>query len=111
MKQYEQNPEFRAASFLNDDIETVEEAMNGARDIIAEWISENEKARGIVRKAFSFEAVINSRVIKGKEEEGIKYKDYYEWEEALKRCPSHRLLAIRRGEKEGNIKGFYFSRQ
>ncbi len=104
MKQYEQNPEFRAVSFLNDDVETVEDAMSGARDIIAEWVSENEKARGIVRKVFLFEAVINSKVIKGKEEEGIKYKDYYEWEESLKRCPSHRLLAMRRGEKEGILK-------
>ena len=101
MKQYEPNPEFRAASFLNDQVETVQDALSGARDIIAEWISENEKARNIVRQAFSFGAVISSKVAKGKEAEGIKYQDYYNWEEPLKRCPSHRLLAMRRGENEG----------
>ncbi|HBL78297.1 MAG: RNA-binding transcriptional accessory protein [Bacteroidetes bacterium GWF2_42_66] len=101
MKQYEPNPEFRAASFLNDQVETVEDALSGGRDIIAEWISENEKARNIVRQAFSSGAVICSKVAKGKEEEGVKYQDYYNWEEPLKRCPSHRLLAMRRGENEG----------
>lgn len=100
MKQVERNPESRAAFFLNDQTETVEDALSGARDIIAEWISENEKARNIVRREFERGAVISSKVIKGKEEEAIKYKDYFDWHEPLKKCPSHRLLAMRRGEKE-----------
>ncbi|MDX9882559.1 MAG: Tex family protein [Prolixibacteraceae bacterium] len=104
MKQYEADPGLRAASFLNNQVETVEDALGGARDIIAEWVSENEKARNMVRQAFSFGAIIRSKVVKGKEEEGIKYRDYYEWEEPLKRCPSHRLLAMRRGENEGILK-------
>ena len=104
MKQYETDPEFRANSFVNEMVETVEEVLAGARDIIAEWVSENEKARNIVRQAFAYDAVIRSKVAKGKEEEGIKYKDYFEWEESLKRCPSHRLLAMRRGENEGILK-------
>jgi len=104
MKQYETNPEFRAASFLNDKVETAGSALEGARDIIAEWINENEKARNIVRQAFSFGAVISSKVVKGKEEEGLRFRDYFDWKEPLKRCPSHRLLAMKRGENEGVLK-------
>ena len=104
MKQFEANPEMRANSFVNELVETAGDALSGARDIIAEWVSENEKARNIVRQAFSFGAVIRSKVAKGKEEEGMKYKDYFDWEEQLKRCPSHRLLAMRRGENEGILK-------
>lgn len=101
MQQVERDPESKALTFLNEEVETVEEALAGARDIIAEWISEYEKARNIVRKSFRENAVISSRVVKDKEEEGSKYRDYFEWKESLKKCPSHRLLAMRRGEKEG----------
>lgn len=102
--QYEKDPESRAKSFLNDQVSDVTEALAGARDIIAEWVSENERARNLVRQVFMRTAVIRSRVIKGKEEEGNKYSDYFEWDEPLKKCPSHRLLAMRRGEKEGFLR-------
>ena len=104
MKQLESNPENRAISFLNDEVETVEDALAGARDIIAEWVSENEKARNIARRSFEVGAVLSSKVVKGKEEEGEKYRDYFDYSEPLKKCPSHRLLAIRRGENEGFLK-------
>ncbi len=104
MKQMERSLETRALTFLNDQVETVDEALAGARDIIAEWISENEKARNIVRRGFDLGAVISSKVIKGKEEEAAKYRDYFDWNEPLKKCPSHRLLAMRRGENEGFLR-------
>jgi protein Tex len=104
MKQMECNPEQRAKSFLNDDVNSAEEALAGARDIIAEWVSENEKARNIVRREFEKGAFIISKIIKGKEEEAAKYRDYFDWNELLKKCPSHRLLAMRRGEKEGFLR-------
>jgi uncharacterized protein len=103
-KQYEQDPENRALQFLNDTVPDVEEALAGARDIIAEWVNENQPARNIVRNLFAREAVISSHVVKGKEEEGIKFRDYFDSNEPLRRCPSHRLLAMRRGEKEGYLK-------
>ena len=78
--------------------------MAGARDIIAEWINENEKAMGIVRREFDRAALITSKVIKGKEEEAAKYHDYFDWNESLKKCPSHRLMAMRRGENEGFLR-------
>ena len=101
MAQNERDISFKANSFLNDKVETVDDALAGARDIVAEWISENEKARNIVRRGFDFEAVISSKIVKGKEEEAAKYRDYFDWKELLKKCPSHRLLAMRRGENEG----------
>jgi uncharacterized protein len=104
MKQMERDPEFRANQFTNNEVSSVEDALAGARDIIAEWISENEQARNIVRRGFDSGAVVTSKVIKGKEEDAAKYRDYFEWEEALKKCPSHRLLAMRRGEKEGFLR-------
>ncbi len=104
MKQLETNPEQRAVKFLNDDVISPEEALNGARDIIAEWVSESEKARNIVRREFEKGAFIISKVVKGKEEEAAKYRDYFDWNELLKKCPSHRLLAMRRGEKEGFLR-------
>jgi protein Tex len=104
MKQLERSIETRAASFLNDQVETVEDALSGARDIIAEWISENEKARNMVRRGFENSAEIISKVIKGKETEAEKYRDYFDWKEPLKKCPSHRLLAMRRGENEGFLR-------
>ena len=103
-KQYESDPENRAVNYLNDAVPDVEEALAGARDIMAEWINEDQGARNIVRNLFAREAVVGSHVVKGKEEEGVKFRDYFESSEPLKRCPSHRLLAMRRGEKEGFLK-------
>ena len=104
MKQLERDVESRAFSFVKGEVESVEDALSGARDIIAEWINENEKARNMVRRAFELGAMVKSKMVKGKEEEGEKYRDYFEWEEPLKRCPSHRLLAMRRGENEGFLR-------
>jgi len=104
MKQLERDPENRVNSFLNDEVPGIEEALSGARDIIAEWISENEKARNIVRRGFEIGAHISAKVIKGKEAEAEKYRDYFDWNESLKKCPSHRLLAMRRGENEGFLR-------
>ncbi len=104
MKQYERDVEAKASHYINDEVSDADEALQGARDIIAEWINENSVARDIVRSVFDRGAVITSTLIKGKEEDGIKYKDYFEFSEPLKKCPSHRLLAIRRGEKEGILK-------
>ena len=81
-------------------VNTIEEALQGARDIIAERISEDAEARASVRELFLKKGLFRSRVIKGKEAEGIKYKDYFEWSESVKDAPSHRVLALRRGEKE-----------
>ncbi len=91
-------------NFISDEVPSNEDALQGARDIIAEWINEDEKARNKVRFAFKKEATIRSKVARNKEEEGAKYKDYFEYEEALKKCPSHRLLAMRRGEEEGFLR-------
>jgi uncharacterized protein len=78
----------------------IKEALDGARDIIAEWISENPDTRKNVRELFWIEGVVESKVFKGKETEGQKFKDYFEWNEPISKTPSHRLLAMRRGEKE-----------
>ncbi|NQU52322.1 MAG: RNA-binding transcriptional accessory protein, partial [Bacteroidetes bacterium] len=104
MKQVERDPEFRANSFLKEDVKSADEALAGARDIIAEWINENEKARNIVRRGFEVSATITSKIIKGKEEAAAKYRDYFDWNEPLKKCASHRLLAMRRGENEGFLR-------
>ncbi|GAI31716.1 unnamed protein product, partial [marine sediment metagenome] len=104
MKQQESNIYEKVKSFINEKVPTIEDALQGARDIISEWINENQPARNKIRKLFSKEALIKSKVAKNKEEEGIKYKDYFNYEERLNRCPSHRLLAIRRGEKEGFLR-------
>jgi uncharacterized protein len=85
---------------VEHEINTIEEALSGARDIVAEWINENAEARDKIRNLFKRSATIKSKVLKGKEEIGEKFKDYFEWEEPLMNCPSHRLLAIRRGESE-----------
>jgi protein Tex len=82
-------------------VASVDEALEGARDIIAEWVSENQTARKNIRELFWKEGVVESRVLKGKESDGQKYKDYFEWKEPVAKTPSHRLLALRRGEKEG----------
>lgn len=103
-KQQVKDVQLLAEKYLNDKVENVEEALQGARDIIAEQINEDMKARESIRRLFDRDAVITSKMVKGKEEEGIKYKDYFDFSEPLKRCPSHRLLAIRRGEEEGFLK-------
>ena len=104
MDQKENDPSLKAEAFLNDDVENIEDAISGASDIIAEWINEDEKARKQLRYLFDKEAIIYSKVVKGKESEGIKYSDYYDWSEPLRKCPSHRLLAMRRGEEEGFLR-------
>jgi protein Tex len=104
LKQQEMNIEKAASGFLNEEVESEEDALQGARDIIAEWVNENARSRKIVRFHFDRSAVIFSKMVKGKEEEGVKYKDYFEFSEALKKCPGHRILAMRRGEHEGFLK-------
>lgn len=102
--QNEQDPEGRALAFVKGSINDVDEALQGASDIIAEWVNENENARDRVRQNYNREAVITAKVIKGKENEGEKFKDYFDLSEPLKRCSSHRLLAMRRGESEGFLR-------
>ena len=104
MMQRENNPEEKAAQFLKNGLKDINEAIKGAQDIVAEMVNEDEQARNTVRNLFGRQAVISSKVIKGKEEEAIKYRDYFDFSELLKRCSSHRLLAIRRGESEGLLK-------
>jgi uncharacterized protein len=103
-KQDERNLSIRIPAFLNDEVNNEDEALQGARDIIAEWINENEGARNIVRNSFAHTAVITSKIVKGKEVEGDKYRDYFDFSEPLNRCTSHRLLAMRRGESEGILR-------
>lgn len=93
----------RVPAFVQGEVKDEEEALSGARDIIAEWVNENERTRNQVRFAFR-QAVITAKVIKGKEEEGAKYRNYFQFEEKLSRCQSHRLLAVRRGEEEGFLR-------
>ena len=104
MKQEMHDPAAEAEKYLSDEVESADHALQGARDIIAEWINEDETARKKIRKLFSKDAVIKSMLVKGKEEEGAKYRDYFEWDEILSKCPSHRLLAMRRGEDEGFLR-------
>lgn len=91
----------KALMYLNDQVTSVEEALEGARDIMAEWVNENADARNALRRVFEREAVIYAKLKKGKEAEGQKYRDYFDFSEELRKIPSHRLLAIRRGEEEG----------
>jgi protein Tex len=104
MDQLINDPELKAEEFLTVEVKSVDDALSGAADIIAEWVSEDEKARKQLRYLFDKEAVIHSKVVKGKEAEGIKYSDYYDWSEPLRKCPSHRLLAMRRGDEEGFLR-------
>ena len=106
MKQRERNPEAAAAKFAKGDVDSVESAIKGAQDIIAEVVSENEKSRQQLRNAFTRQAVITSKVVRAKADtdEAAKYSDYFDWSEPLKRCSSHRLLAMRRGESEGILR-------
>lgn len=98
------DPEREGHRFVKGDVKNVDEALAGARDIIAEWVSENSVTRDMVRTAYSRSAVLTSKVAKGKTEEAAKYKDYFEWDEPLKRSPSHRFLAMQRGQNEGLLK-------
>lgn len=104
MSQNEKDPESRASQFLNDEVANEDEALQGARDIISEWINENEIARSSVRNIFQRQATIRCKLVKGKEEEGVKFKDYFDSEEPLRRSASHRVLAMRRGEAEGVLR-------
>ena len=94
----------KAGEFITDMFPTAMDILQGARDIIAEWISENKRTRYEIRKLFFRQSVISSQIIKSKEQEGIKYKDYFAFEERLNKCPSHRILAIFRGEAEDFLK-------
>lgn len=104
MAQNEANPKRRAVAFARGEVSSAEDALQGARDIIAEWINENEEARNVVRQSFRRTATITAKIVKGKEEEGAKYRDYFDFSEPLRRCTSHRLLALRRGEAEGILR-------
>lgn len=104
MAQQNIDVEAKASAFVKDEVKDVKEAISGACDIIAEWVNENEYARNSMRNLFQREAVITAKVVKGKEEEGDKYRDYFDFSERLSRCSSHRLLAIRRGESEGFLR-------
>jgi uncharacterized protein len=96
------DPKIEAAKFVNVEMKvlSIDEALAGARDIIAEWINEDAKARAAIRQLYLEKGLFDSKVIEGKEQEGIKFKDYYDWQEPVKVAPSHRVLAMRRGEKE-----------
>lgn len=104
MLQREPHPEERAAGYVKGDVKNVEDALKGARDIIAEHVSEDERARNSVRSSFVRQGTLTAKVVKGKEEEAAKYRDYFDYSESLRRCSSHRLLAIRRAEAEGLLK-------
>lgn len=104
MRQTERNLDEKVAAFINEQVPTADDALQGARDIIAEWVSENQIARESVRNLFARESVLTAKVAKGKEVEAAKYTDYFNYSEPLRKCPSHRYLAIRRGENEGFLK-------
>ena len=106
MMQRENNLMAKAAQFVKGEVKDKEDALKGARDIIAEQVNEDERARNQVRNIFTRQAIITAKVVKGKEkeEDAAKYRDYFDFSEPLKRCTSHRLLAIRRGEAEGILK-------
>lgn len=104
MLQREPHPEERAAGYVKGDVKNVEDALKGARDIIAEHVSEDERTRNSVRSSFVRQGTLTAKVVKGKEEEAAKYRDYFDYSESLRRCSSHRLLAIRRAEAEGLLK-------
>jgi uncharacterized protein len=104
MMQHDGSAETKAAQYINENVSDAEAALKGARDIVAEWVNEDVRARQTVRNIFSRDAVITAKVVKGKEEEGEKYRDYFEFSAPLSRCPSHRVLAIRRGEAEGFLR-------
>lgn len=104
MAQNSDDVERMALKFVKNDVHSVEDAMNGATDIIASWVNESEKARNIVRSRYQRSATISSRIVKGKEEEGKNYQNYFDFSEPLRLCNSHRYLAMRRGEADGILK-------
>lgn len=104
LKQLSNDVENAAEDFINDEVADIEEALQGARDIIAEQVNEDTEVRNVVRFQFERQAMIKSKVARGKQEEAEKYKDYFDFEEPLNKIPSHRLLAIRRGEEEGLLR-------
>lgn len=106
LMQRENNLSARVRQFVKGDVKDEEDALKGARDIIAEQVNEDERARNLIRNQFNRQAMITSKVVKGKEKEeaAFKYRDYFDFSEPLKKCTSHRLLAIRRGEAEGILK-------
>ncbi|MCG6917001.1 MAG: RNA-binding transcriptional accessory protein [Deltaproteobacteria bacterium] len=97
------DPSTEAEAFVKPEkeVETIEAALAGARDIIAEWVSEDEVARAKMRALYAEKGIFQARVVPGKEAEGNKYRDYFDWQEPVSKAPSHRILAMRRGEKEG----------
>lgn len=106
LMQRENNLSARVRQFVKGDVKDEEDALKGARDIIAEQVNEDERARNLIRNQFNRQAMITSKAVKGKEKEeaALKYRDYFDFSEPLKKCTSHRLLAIRRGEAEGILK-------
>ena len=106
MLQRERDPERAAQAFVKGDVKDAETAIKGAQDIIAEMVSEDERSRQQLRGAYRRTAIITSKVVKAKADtdEAAKYHDYFDWHEPLKRCSSHRLLAMRRGENEGILR-------
>ena len=104
MVQHPGDVEGKAEAYVKGDVKDTKDAIAGACDIIAEWINEDEYARNAIRNIFQREAVITSKVVKGKEEEGDKYRDYFDFSEKLSKSSSHRILAIRRGESEGILR-------
>lgn len=104
MKQDARDPESLAWSFVKGEVDSVESALAGARDIMAEWMNERVSARQSLRSLFAREAMVEAKVIKTKKDEAEQYRDYFDFSESLRRIPSHRLLAIRRGEKEGFLR-------
>jgi uncharacterized protein len=104
MAQREPKVRQRVQQFVNKEVGSVDEAIEGAQHIIAEWVNENETSRNKVRKQFEKYTDISAKLVKGKEEQGQKYKDYFSFSERLNKIPSHRLLAIRRAENEGILR-------
>lgn len=98
------DPEQYARKFLSEEVASIEDALQGARDILAERMNENERVRNTLRRSFELTAQISSKVVKSKQEDAQNYRTYFDFSEPLKRCTSHRLLAIRRGESEGFLR-------
>lgn len=98
------DPQQYAEKYLSEEVPTIEDALQGARDILAEKMNENERVRSTLRQSFERTAIISSRVIKSKKDEAMNYRNYFDFSEPLNRCTSHRLLAIRRGESEGFLR-------
>ncbi len=104
MMQKESHITQKAIAFVKGEIKNADEAIKGAQDIIAEKVNEDERARNQIRNKYNRQAVITAKVVKGKEEEAAKYRDYFNYSEELRRCTSHRVLAIRRAESEGLLR-------